>query len=807
MFSLRGLEAIESRLGTYSCPRGVPGRVHSLRLRRWYIQNPRPWTADGTNEDAAKYDNLNPRERLRIDRREDSIRVPEGVESLGQGQRRLEPTHWSMREQRLLKKLDVTQTVLAKGRRDFYEALQTGGSHALMNALPKNPGELAFLLRRLPPNIFSEVLRLLNPKHFIERYEEFHKEVGPRMSVILGLADINRGGYWKFSKMFLEQASHIVEARMAHWTPTLGDYKYLLKCARAIGDLDAARSVWAVSAGNSEVHLDTECYNHIFATYCLDQELYNDMRRYRLRILPNNVEPRKWDMVPVALASHRIGGANGIKSAVSQLFQRMIASGVAGDAETFGYLLIAMAREGDMESAKSILMSVWEIDVEKILADGPEPAVKAYQQGSPFYPTDQLLYTIAHCYGTNNQVPNALVLVDYVSRQYSITISHTTWNELLQWAFVSARPADKYMYKGELRDDGQNTPTLPPSAVSGIWTTMISEPYNVKPTMEMYNRFIINLIHRKRFGEAQEHIRAAHDEYVVPHLRNLSHLTAKLNASTPITSPGVVNKRLDDVVFARLRVKRNHLYMRHWLRRLIKIGSYNMKRDVDWQAVNMPNIVQEWRIFLPETQTYSIATGIVAIDIKSTKKAEMRRLRRGSRTDESLAKRGVRYWAHRHLDFKRDEFGRLEGDQRVIEDAVTLESVLNQLEGTLSKKKFAHLEAKLLKDAEPVPDEMVDREEDELTGNDVPEAVRSSPFDFPAMCYNCGAESHITPQCPEERAPQKVRRANRRIISARFKEAEEKDNAAKAAAEEAESNRAKKENKEKVEDKVEWNLL
>jgi hypothetical protein len=116
----------------------------------------------------------------------------------------------------------------------------------------------------------------------------------------------------------------------------------------------------------------------------------------------------------------------------------MVESGVPGNEETFRLLITAMGREGDLDSIANILKRVWQIDVEALLAadETSVPSARSYPEDSPFYPSNKLLFTLAHAYGTNNNIPLALRLVDYVSSQYSLPIPIEVWNELFQWTYV-----------------------------------------------------------------------------------------------------------------------------------------------------------------------------------------------------------------------------------------------------------------------------------------------------------------------------------------------------------------------------------
>jgi len=71
-----------------------------------------------------------------------------------------------------------------------------------------------------------------------------------------------------------------------------------------------------------------------------------------------------------------------------------------------------------------------------------------------------------------------------------------TWAELFEWTFVLA--TRRY---GKAKNDGSELGQLPLASVESLWATMVSEPYNINPTMPMYNRRIRALWKRQMYDE------------------------------------------------------------------------------------------------------------------------------------------------------------------------------------------------------------------------------------------------------------------------------------------------------------------
>ena len=250
---LRRFEAIESRIASYSCPRGVPGRVHALRLRRCF-QN------DSRRRSAAVGEQLLALERdLRIELGHEAPgdkgqtnralgRRENGEDSGGQrspvsGQSTRAITRRQLKEQfkhnsdlqvlgdmfRPLRNEDgAVDGAMGEVEAELYAALRAGSPHAVFNMLSESAKQVGFsvspvrtVLVSIPPATFSEVLRCLDPEHFVGRYQELHKNVSLRVAKQLGIKEaIDReNGYYIFCNRFLDQIKSILRARPPNRRP------------------------------------------------------------------------------------------------------------------------------------------------------------------------------------------------------------------------------------------------------------------------------------------------------------------------------------------------------------------------------------------------------------------------------------------------------------------------------------------------------------------------------------------------------------------------------------------------------------
>jgi hypothetical protein len=162
---------------------------------------------------------------------------------------------------------------------------------------------------------------------------------------------------------------------------------------------------------------------------------------------------------------------------------------------------------------------------------------------------------------------------------------------------------------------GKEAGRLPPQAVSGFWDTMISQPYNAKPTLDMYSRFMSSLAYGQHFGEMQlrmEEGRALHRAAAREFARSLA-----VFRSTRRKSPTWLrDQRARDLAYARLRLAINRQHIRKCVRLLIHHGSRSLY-DTEWATHELPKVIKNWMLFLPGILKYPIRSGDVRLYTQS----------------------------------------------------------------------------------------------------------------------------------------------------------------------------------------------
>ncbi|KAI9718028.1 MAG: hypothetical protein M1812_004286 [Candelaria pacifica] len=615
------VEALGSQSFSRACPSGTSSSIISRRLRHFQPGHLRDSDdqlhplrttqhhelTQATHEDSG--DNFRPSSAVRVQRTFTPARLPSA------------PRTPPARERVLL-------------------ALQQKNPDKLLHAFLQACRQTEFI-KSIPLTTFTAIFRLLDPRFFVRTYLDLHHEISAGCTAQLGIKPIQD----IFAKYVRSLGEITRRRRLAGYKLGIIDYTFLLKCASAVGDGDVAEGLWRDMKWDGVVP-DATCYNHFFAAKCWSG-LYHPARRHRIRIIPYHMLMREAERPKEGSFGFQAGSQMGVKEEILQEFDRMVQSGLLGDERTFTLLMTAMAREGDTNGVKAILNKVWRVDVDAILGDqeAAQQPVWEYPKTSPLHPGPDLLMTVAHVFGCNNDVPTAIRIVDHISRAYSITIPLHVWSHLLEWAFILAVPR----WKTRKQDPGR----LPKRAVSGLWQTMVGEPYNIRPTMPMYNREIKNLANRamlKQMLELMEEGRLLYLRSIQKYRRSrVEYLHAKrlyrthrsvLRSTTPI------DKLWRKVQYNEIVKKRNMLFVKRWVRFLFArqggwrwFGSHMGRGKDAYTRRKLPRLIDQWRAFLPKFIRYNTPEGYVKFNSRPTNVTRYRYFY----PDELAPKKVVRY--------------------------------------------------------------------------------------------------------------------------------------------------------------------
>jgi hypothetical protein len=334
-------------------------------------------------------------------------------------------------------------------------------------------------IRRAGPAAFTDAFTAIDPRHLIEPFREVYRFMKSSLTSEPTYRWVRHVGnrFGSFSDQLYKIAAI---RRQAGHKLSLDDYRHLLDCASIMGHAPTARDVMRQMMKEDGIKPDLQCYNHFMEAHCWSHA-YSKSEQWRLRVTPRILEIRSKYRRPPDLKGHRVG-MWGIRYRMLTLFKEMVAEGFKGDEATFTTLMIAMGREGDLSGAKSILRSVYNIDVD-LLQQVDEEEVETpmyYEADSPLRPSARLLFSVAHVWGSNNEAVLAFKLVDYISRQYNMEIPFDVWMHLLEWTLLlGLRRTGTEIRQGQ--DQGQ----VSHDTFERLWDAMTDAPHYVEPDNTM----------------------------------------------------------------------------------------------------------------------------------------------------------------------------------------------------------------------------------------------------------------------------------------------------------------------------------
>ena len=499
----------------------------------------------------------------------------------------------------------LNQAQVLSLHQDVLEGLQQGQPDKLLLALLKASDDPDYL-RALPATTLKEILRSIDPKHFLDPFKAVHQDLGEDSSYI----DYLHQDIRQLDSIFREYIRW-VHTLLSRWRDSghkfgLAEYTILLNVARSTGHGKTAMRIWNAMRAD-RIEPDTACYNYFFEARCWSNA-YDPFEKYKLRVIPHYLEKRQsGTRRKIGFLGHETG-LRGIKAETIENFDYMVKSGVKPDVNTFGMLIQAMGREGDMEGVQSVLKQVWDVDLDSALKeeDGELLFENHLSPGTPTYPNKDLLFTIAHIFGSNNQLPAALRVIDIFSRKYDIEIDFETWNQLFQWTFVLSSKRT-----GSYKENGSDAGQLPLESVENLWNTMTSEPYNVKPTMHMYNRYVKNMAIRHKLDSVLDLMRAGRVLHQAQE-QTLDDLLAKEPGAESTESedglfsePEVASahrKQQQSLEIEKLMLYRDYVMICRWVRLLMsgrRWISSDAERRLGWERIGVPNAVQEFWAYRP----------------------------------------------------------------------------------------------------------------------------------------------------------------------------------------------------------------
>lgn len=467
---------------------------------------------------------------------------------------------------------------------------------------------------------FASAFRCIDPCYLIEPFKDVYQYMKPSLATEPRYRWVST--IEERLDSFVGQLNEIISLRRSVGHRLSKDvYSHLLHCARVLGNGPMARQIWQtmISEDGWEQDLDVHDYNCYMEAICWSNA-FSKTEQWRLRVTPRVIAIRGRDDPPSDLSGHRTGPL-GLRHETLVTFRRMVGQQLDGNEETFTNLMVAMGREGDIAGTKSILMSVYNIDVDLLLKVDEEEVETPtyYEPDSPLRPTPRLLYTIAHVFGSNNDIGLAFKLVDFVSRQYDLRIPFNVWKQLFNWAFVLSLRRNSAK-KRQCQDIGQ----VPPTLIDTLWTEMIDEPHNIMPDIAMHTyrarllrdyckvrqsvksiESAISLFEKTR-GEAEQHGK----ELLAFTDQVLSHRAATMLQPVPaewfnLRRRFILTSLIEDRDLQLLIVA---------IRQILTAETWpEAGRDKDWERPRVHDLIAKFTEYLPNSLTYKIKGGLIEL--------------------------------------------------------------------------------------------------------------------------------------------------------------------------------------------------
>ncbi len=469
------------------------------------------------------------------------------------------------------------------------------------------------ILAAIPPTTFSEILRLLDRRRgfvgFFREYKQWHPK-----------------HYWMLLELDRQFYQSLQDCRTLYrdiWSRRLRsvghmsvrEYAGFLRLARNTWNGDAALSLMKDMLGR-DVQPDLICYNLYFEARCWS-DMWNPHERQLRRVIPYNQNIRQKHptrySAEMTIKGYRIE-EGGLKSEVTRMFVKMIGEGTMADTTAYGHLMTALAREGDLDGVRSILRKIWDVDADATPeADNECQNETLIPRDSPVYPNQALLFVIAHVFGSNNDVPTAVRLVDQFSRKFKVHIPYIAWSELLEWAFVLST---RRFNINDVR--GVELGRLPLASVHSLWDVMTSKPYCIQPGIEMYDLMIRSMWRRSKIKYMLQYV----TEGVKIAQRHFQQHRNLVRMKDYLEKKGAYGADAKDLAYYRRRIDVAHrrrfqsfVTVHKWFRLLLSKRPWLSDRShrlIIWERQGIPNVVKAlWRYRAARGVRYTAATGFV----------------------------------------------------------------------------------------------------------------------------------------------------------------------------------------------------
>lgn len=403
---------------------------------------------------------------------------------------------------------------------------------------------------------------------------------------------------------------------------TLDICRHALRCAAAVGDVRVADHVWKELMQSAGVEPDIACYNAHLDAHMWNLA-YSEAARKSLRNTTRNLKLRSYQNRPKSLMGYSVSTQTPepdwtLRSRTLAIFQSITDQGLVTDEETFVNLILGLGRSADLPGVNSILKSVWNIDVDALEAYDEEELESPtyYDETHPLRPTAKLLFAIVHSYSINHRVDKAWNLLDYISRNYALSVPGYVWDELIEWTFVLSIPRSKAK-----KLQGQLEGKIHLREVENLFNTFTDKPHSVQPSPIAIDLLARSYRKRRMLDRNLDVLRAAESDMNL-HLADLrlmvETIKAMLENPKGIIDNGMLSKKFvqfrNDFQLAYLSIRQQYAFCTRETRRVIREDDYaGSGREDTWSTQRLPQIIEEFEHYLPNECQYKMNTGWVEL--------------------------------------------------------------------------------------------------------------------------------------------------------------------------------------------------
>jgi hypothetical protein len=526
----------------------------------------------------------------------------------------------------------------------FLQALEVGNTHGLFQWLLDADGAAYSWCASLEPTTFSEFLRCLDP-------EVISATLDPTGSLAISYGMATRTPLGSYVDEFgIKRLYHILWIKLAaifHKRRGMGhrlvlnDYYIMMRSAAAASRPSEVKKLWLAMEADGVARLrQSESYAEFMQARWLTQSLYtqHDKARARLDALflvkkSSQVEPPKdvynklHDLRIQRHGRNRFGqdpsepdSALPLRyklqssQSLSRLYAKAFVRDRAQDTRLVRAFIIALGRNGSFRPIEQLLTHYWQIG-----ADDPETAAFTFipqrlpEQGSahtridsPSRVTVDVMDGIVQAYGAAGRISDALSLIQYISRRFSIRIPDSIWFELLGWTYVTTSSPVKREWRKVASRMGK-TPRK--DDYLELFKLAVSDPHNAVPGFSQYHSLILTLINLRLREAALYYIRKMWAKYESQlHTHEAAMLELSLFLRQGVSSSSVEHKSKT------AGATKWHLWwcFHRWLNTLL-IKTVPQGHDDDFIVRQIPKLVEEFRTCMPDKIRYPTANGEVLL--------------------------------------------------------------------------------------------------------------------------------------------------------------------------------------------------